>query len=76
MVRGILHLHLRLVTHTPRYPAPLTFLPFCTVAGVLPQRDWGGDDFEWSKEMGGLLRGTFGLSSWRTNQKVHGGYTL
>ncbi|CAM9584793.1 unnamed protein product, partial [Ectocarpus sp. 12 AP-2014] len=36
---------------------------------VLPQRDWGGDDFEWSEEMGGLLRGTFGLSSWRTNQK-------
>ncbi|CAN0003574.1 unnamed protein product, partial [Scytosiphon promiscuus] len=36
---------------------------------VLPQRDWGGDDFEWSKRMNELLRGTFGLNSWRTNQK-------
>lgn len=39
-------------------------------AGVLPERDWAGDDFEWSESMGDLLRGTFGLNSWRTNQKV------
>lgn len=39
-------------------------------AGVLPECDWAGDDFEWSEAVGDLLRGTFGLGSWRPNQKV------
>lgn len=39
------------------------------IAGVLPQCDWAGDDFEWSKPMAELSRDTFGLNSWRINQK-------
>lgn len=36
---------------------------------MLPERDWSGDDFEWSQSVSDLLHGTFGVKTWRTNQK-------
>lgn len=51
-------------------PSTISLFPLLA-QGVLPERDWAGDDFEWSEAMADLLRGTFGLNSWRPNQKVH-----
>lgn len=48
---------------------PLTEIFVLGTAGVLPQRDWAGDDFRWSKPMANLLNGTFDLQTWRPNQK-------
>lgn len=43
--------------------------PYSIFKGLLPERDWAGDEFEWSKPMAELLQSTFGLKDWRTNQK-------
>lgn len=50
-------------------PRRSTFSASHRIAGVLSQCDWAEDNFEWSKPMAELLRDTFGLNSWRTNQK-------
>lgn len=61
---------LDLLQHLPGVlSVPLTEILILGTAGVLPQRDWAGDDFGWSKPMADLLNGTFDLETWRPNQK-------